>query len=198
MAIWEGSFEDIDPLSLDAIVQLQLEDSQALAGSAKGKQREGVVTDAQLALEMYAMDLNACRDTLADRKMAQSIAIAVIRDGQIIREAYEQEDQLARDQLAMNPGGKHHESIKTATAHGGHPEVENPWAEEEMLAKVSAIYNEPQDVFGLSHLTLYDSSQTFDDEPRAESSAQGASREANNKPKLAHCVGCGDEKESLM
>ena len=45
MALWEGTFRDMDPLTFSAIVQLQLEDSKNLASNTKGKTREGTVSD---------------------------------------------------------------------------------------------------------------------------------------------------------
>ena len=47
----------MDPLTYSAIIQLQLEDSQELAANTAGKQREGTLTDAELALEMHAEKL---------------------------------------------------------------------------------------------------------------------------------------------
>ena len=63
---------------------------------AKGKQREGTLTDADLALQLYVEDLKRTEAALSDRKIAQSIATAVIRDGPIIDSAYRKEEQIAR------------------------------------------------------------------------------------------------------
>nr|POF06925.1 putative e3 ubiquitin-protein ligase ari4 [Quercus suber] len=194
MAKWEDTHEHMDPLTLDAIVQIQLEDSQAVAKLAKGKQREGEMTDAQIALEMYAEDLNACRNTLDDRKMARSMAIAVNRDGQIIREAYQQEAQHAKDHQVdadisqNNPG-----TLVTTTANDTDMDADDPWLEDEMLAKASAIYNGTQDL--ADSLSVPGHDRDFANDPQIESSTQGASRRANIKPKTGHCVICGEEKD---
>lgn len=61
-------------MSFSTIVKLQLEDTASLAASTKGKQREGTISDAELALQLYNEDLQACQNILNDRQMAQSIA----------------------------------------------------------------------------------------------------------------------------
>jgi hypothetical protein len=52
-------------------MKIELEDSTEVTGSIKGKQREGTVSDAELALEMYIEEIRACQRVLEDRKMAQ-------------------------------------------------------------------------------------------------------------------------------
>ena len=94
MALLQGIYHGLDPLTFNAIIEIQLEDSAALAGSAKGKQREGTVNDAEVALQMFTEDLYICQRVLEDRKMARSMALAVHRDGNLIFRAYQQEDQI--------------------------------------------------------------------------------------------------------
>ncbi|KAK6432573.1 hypothetical protein LTR95_011257 [Oleoguttula sp. CCFEE 5521] len=103
MALTQRSFANIDQLSLSTILDLQLVDGLDVAVSIMGKQREGVVSDAELAMQLEREDFRACQANLTDRKMAQSIALAVVRDGDFITSTYWIEDQLARDsQLAMS------------------------------------------------------------------------------------------------
>lgn len=52
-------------------MEIELEDSTAIAGSVKGKQQEGTVNDAELALEMYIGEIRACQRVLEDREMAE-------------------------------------------------------------------------------------------------------------------------------
>ncbi|EME82675.1 uncharacterized protein MYCFIDRAFT_182595 [Pseudocercospora fijiensis CIRAD86] len=54
---WQGAFMVVDPLTLSAIVHAQREDSRELASGDEGKQREGTVTDSQVAMQMYREDL---------------------------------------------------------------------------------------------------------------------------------------------
>ncbi|KAK0266833.1 hypothetical protein LTS00_017924, partial [Friedmanniomyces endolithicus] len=80
MAFWEGSFQMMDPPTLSTIIRLQLEDSEQLAANVKGKQREGTLSDAEFALQTYTKDLLSTDAVLSDRRMAQSFAMAVIKD----------------------------------------------------------------------------------------------------------------------
>ncbi len=50
MALWEGSFHHMDPLTFNTVPQLQLEDTEELFSKVKGKGREGTVSDVELAL----------------------------------------------------------------------------------------------------------------------------------------------------
>ena len=174
MAFWEGSFLDMDPLTFSTIVQMQLEDSEELAANAKGKQRAGTATDAELALQMYTDDLRVCDATLTDRKMAQSMATAVLRDGELIRQAYEQEQLLARDREMANELQAEEDDLDVdvhndAIAPYRAPSIPTKrktehemdiWTDDEMLAKAAAKYmQEPGSVGSLppvsyTHLTL--------------------------------------------
>lgn len=193
----QGWYQAMDPLTLSAIIQLQLEDSQEIVANTKGKGREGTITDAQLALQMYTEDLVATNATLSDRKMAQSIAMAILRDGQFIQRAYQQEDQIARDrEMATNMQGdapapsKFDPSRQPSTS-----KEDDPWTDPELLQKAAAIYMyEPCHAGPVPPGLVLDSDS--DDETVAESSAWAASRaNANDKPKLGHCVACGDDKD---
>jgi hypothetical protein len=88
---------DMDPLTFSKIVQVQLEDVENLSTRAKGKQREGTVTDAQFALQVYVDDLSTSNATLSDRMVAEDVAAALLRDNPAIKEAFRREQQIARD-----------------------------------------------------------------------------------------------------
>jgi hypothetical protein len=189
-AIWEGPFQFADPLTLNAIVQLQLEDSLELANNTKGKQKEGTITDAELALQTYADDLRACDVVLKDRMMAQSIALAVLRDSEIIRHAQEEERQVARDRelaAGLNPDEPLVELPIPA-------DETDPWDEDELLEKAAALYmHRPGSAESLcpSHAVDSDSEKTV----RAESSTWATARNSGSKKLKGHCVICTDDKE---
>ncbi|KAK0272285.1 hypothetical protein LTR35_012868 [Friedmanniomyces endolithicus] len=193
MAFWEGSFQTMDPLTLSTIIQLQLEDSEHLTanggGEGKGKQREGTLSDAQLALQMYTEDLVSTNAVLSDRRMAQSIAMAVIRDARAIQRSHLQEDQIARDHeiaqsLQSNAPAPLNIDPTTKEALSGESD---PWADPEMLEKVTAIYMcDPGLILPLT---------TCVDGTVAESSAWAARRTGGDKPKIGHCVICGEDVE---
>lgn len=196
--IWDGAFVDIDALTMHTIVQMQLGDNEELAASAKGKQREDVKTDAQIAMEMYVEDLKNCDAYLQDRTMAQSLAMAILQDGDLIANAYKQEQQLAQDrQLAARLANG--DQVPVAGPSGTQNEPTNnlqkkaqkdPWEDQEMLEKVAAIYmHMPEDPI------LQESTENDDDSDGtvAESSSWAASRIHTRKRPLRVCVACGEE-----
>lgn len=194
MTLWEGPFQHTDPLTFNIILQLQLEDTEELASTAKGKQREGTLSDADLALQMYTEDLKACDASMADRKMAQSIALAILRDAQLIHHEHIQEQQIARDRklaatLEANVGAA--PPPLTARPNTDQDDM-NIWEDPEMLSKVAAIYMPELETSSPPPLTTDSES---DEGTAAESSAWAARRKANDKPKLGHYVACGDDKD---
>lgn len=53
MSLQQETSRGLDPFTLNVIIEIQLEDSAALAGSAKGKLRQGTANDADVALQMF-------------------------------------------------------------------------------------------------------------------------------------------------
>ncbi|KAK3700515.1 hypothetical protein LTR37_015916 [Vermiconidia calcicola] len=192
--IWEGSFMDVDTLTMSTIVQMQIKESEELTSNVKGKQREGTMTDAQMALQMYMEDLRSCDATLKDRKMAQSIAVAVLQDGALIHEAYIHEQQVARDrELAASLSANYVPIIDSERPQKMQKRDKiDPWSDPEMLAKVAAIYMQQPDQ-QLPSPILPDSDS--DAGTIAESSTRPASHKTNDKPARRICVACGDEKD---
>lgn len=184
----------MDPLTLSTALQLHLEDTEELASRAKGKGREGTVSDAELALQIYTEELNACTATLSDRAMAQSMALAIIRDAQFIHQENMKEQQAMRDRelaasLQAQDGG-------VPQAHNKKRENDDDvWQDAEMLSKAAAIYMpDPED--GSPPQLIFDSdSDAASEKPVAESSAWAAARKTRDKPMTGRCVACGDEKE---
>lgn len=66
---------DNEAAFLDLAVQLSLEDIDALQAAHKGKQRQGApISDAELALNLFAEDARALAMFNNDRALAQSLA----------------------------------------------------------------------------------------------------------------------------
>lgn len=197
---WDGPFVDVDPLTLQMIVQMQLQDSEELAGCSKGKQREGTVTDAQLAMQMYVEDLNNCDSYLQDRNMAQSVAMAILADGEFIAEAFREEQQAARDrEMAMRLDARDNRGdagpAPKASKRSKKMRKKNhkdPWEDAEMLEKVAAIYMKAPDKSMPDVQAVDDDS---DNATVAESSAFAATRKTKNKRPLRSCIICGDDKD---
>ncbi|EWG54286.1 hypothetical protein FVEG_12538 [Fusarium verticillioides 7600] len=87
----------MDNSSLMLALQLQQQDLSLWGQSKKGKQREGQVTDSDLALEACRHELELMAAQISDQALALSIARAVESDGQLIREAQLVEEQAAKD-----------------------------------------------------------------------------------------------------
>ncbi|KXS96476.1 hypothetical protein AC578_6324 [Pseudocercospora eumusae] len=199
---WEGPFMDIDPLTLSAIVQAQLEDSQELASGHKGKQREGTVTDSQVAMQMYLEDLQNCNAFLEDRKLAQSISIAVQQDGDLLHREFQREQQIARDReiaesVARGARMRDDGSIDNlaGSSKTQKPDIPDPWEDPELLAKAAAIYMDcSNDYFSPPPPALTPDYES-DEGTIAESSAWAAARKCDDTPKKGNCIACGDEKD---
>ena len=156
----------------------------------------GTLSDAELALQMYADDLKACDTSMTDRKMAQSVALAILRDAQLIHQAQMQEHQIARDhELAATLEANANAPGPTAAARANQEQEEGDvWQDPEMLSKVAAIYMPLQKLDSASpppHVHLADS----EEETIAESSGWAARRKKNDKTMLGHCIACGDDKD---
>ena len=141
-----GRCQDGSPRS-QQIIQLQLQDSEELSQSAKGKQREGSLSDAQVALRLYTEELISTSSILDDRRMAQSMAMAVVRDGHAVQQAHEQEAQISRDhEHARSLQGNN--DVTPNTQGAANPQMsakKDPWSEEELLSKVAALYMQDAD-----------------------------------------------------
>ncbi|TKA26539.1 hypothetical protein B0A54_17525 [Friedmanniomyces endolithicus] len=120
MSYWEGPFQGMDPLTYSVILRMQLEETQGL---------------------MYTEDLCKCDTAMLDRKMAQSMATAVLRNGDLIQHAYEQERIFAQDREIAERLAANNKPVRTRTPSSAKQSRRtDPWADEEMLAKVAAIY----------------------------------------------------------
>ncbi len=130
-------FDNVDSETAALILQLQIEDSDELFSSCerKGKGREGVVSDTQLALQYYIGDLERHAIVVADRQMARSIAQACHTDGRILASAFSQEQCAIRDRhVALRLGGQ---AVPSAITQGI---AEAEELDDEILDKLNALY----------------------------------------------------------
>lgn len=113
MALSPPQWLDLDPLTFETIIQVQLEDIENLSSRAKGKQREDTVTDAQYALQMYVEDLARSGAVRNDRTVAKDVATALFTDIPAMEEAVRLQKQVARDrELALKLAGSSSMPIK--------------------------------------------------------------------------------------
>ncbi|OJD10832.1 hypothetical protein AJ78_08260 [Emergomyces pasteurianus Ep9510] len=93
----------MDNQSLAVAVQLLQQDVAKVFENRKGKQVEGEVDDAEIALHICQEELTACLSFLHDRRLAQSMSRAVQEDEHAIA-AITQEENVAIDDRRMALG----------------------------------------------------------------------------------------------
>lgn len=129
----------MDSKTASLILQLQIEDSTNLLSSyeGKGKGIEGVLTDTQLALQLYTEELERNATIISDRHMTRSLARACQSDGDILALSFSQEQREARDrQVAMRLGG-----LDVPLAIAGIEVVANgEELDDEVIKKLNALY----------------------------------------------------------
>ncbi|KAF4957115.1 hypothetical protein FGADI_3334 [Fusarium gaditjirri] len=164
----------MDASSLMLAVQLQQQDLNLWEQSRKGKQREGEVTDSDLALEACRHELELMTAQVTDQVMALSIARAVESDGHVIREAQLAEEQARKDReyairLSKGPGTE------------AKSDAEN-------VKKVPRMDEEGDDLIDMlrpMNLGGFDSSMPG----QSESSSWASSRKP---PQTRECIACND------
>ncbi|UZP38367.1 hypothetical protein NXS19_006183 [Fusarium pseudograminearum] len=162
----------MDTESLLLALQLQQQDMQLWGQSRKGKQREGEITDADLAFESCRHELDAMTAQISDHILALSIARAVESDGQVIREAQLAEEQAARDhEFALMLSNDPSAGLRPATVDINEDELTDV-AEDDMI-----------DI--LRSLNLGDFPYSMSGQP--ESSSWASSR---NESQTAECIAC--------
>jgi hypothetical protein len=166
---------DMDPPTLNKILQIQLEDIEALSSRAKGKQREGIVTDAQFALQVYVEDLATSYTTISDRVLAEDVTKALLGDIPAIEEAARRERQIARDrEFAGRLSGSR------AT----------PSSRRSLTRKLQRNDSDP--LKALWPVLL--DSDSDESVVQAESSTWAASRLNRDTPSMRRCVACAEER----
>ncbi|KPM42271.1 hypothetical protein AK830_g4263 [Neonectria ditissima] len=125
---------DLDPESLELVLQLQLHDLQFLL---RGKYREGEAPDSELALETYKLELETSACCISDRKMCRSMAQAVELDEHIISALAEAELQATHDRYqALNLDSPDAVQIKSAP--------EEAMLDDEFLSRLKTLNGEDE------------------------------------------------------
>jgi hypothetical protein len=178
-------FATMDEETAALIIQLQIEDSQELSAisEGKGKGKEGDVSDAELALGLYNEDLRQRASIIQDRQMTKSIARACQTDGNALAASLAEEQTAATDRGAAGRLGG-------VTA----PAPVEPWTitseelDEELLAKLSALYVEPATED--SGLEIAEAESLSDGEHDNPESSEWAATRTPSKTLHRRCVAC--------
>lgn len=169
------------------ILQLQQSDIEQLLERKKGKGRDGVNSDADIALLAYQRELQETRVVQSDRCMARSFAQAVTSDATVLKEIIEEENSAARDRAHAShlaghgaPSTSVHSTTTTdCTLHDG------------LVARLAALYVSA-DIFESESID----ETSKDNTAEAESSSWAASRQSTSSA-LCQCVAC-DLKKPLF
>ncbi|KAE9378173.1 hypothetical protein N431DRAFT_174373 [Stipitochalara longipes BDJ] len=184
-------FANMDIRSAALILQLQLEESNEVFESfeSKGKGREGVLSDSQVAFQMYKENMEHNISIVADRKMSSSIAQACQMDGDVLVESLSQEQAAAGDRdFACRLGG--------VATHCPLPPwtVGSEFLDDEILEKLRALYvTAPvEQASSAGQLVRYGSDSAGCDDEVAESSAWAATRNPSKNTKR-FCTACQEQ-----
>lgn len=180
MAHASTSFESIDLETADLILKLQLEDVQDLRKYSKDKNRDGELSDAQIALTVFEQNLECILCNVSDRRMTQSIANAVQTDGELISSAVREEEMSCEDHAAAH---RMNGSNVTCAV-----QLQAGLLDYKILSKLAGKYISEEAGFSLYK-------NNADSESQAESSA-GASFHSGptNDLRQVQCIGCTETK----
>ncbi|KAI0452865.1 hypothetical protein F5B21DRAFT_481393 [Xylaria acuta] len=181
-----------DDESLGLIFSLLREDVLRVESGSKGKQAEGTLSDADLALQLYTEELTRATMYVSDRRMTKSMQEAVQTDTGALLEC-EQEESAARNdrQIAIASSAR---SVQRQTQTPVNADPSAAELELELVEKLSVMY-----VTGIDEA---DSDEVIDDnietmsvttEGHPESSSWAASRRPKKTPRRP-CTACGDMK----
>ncbi|KAL8867801.1 MAG: hypothetical protein Q9198_008386, partial [Flavoplaca austrocitrina] len=128
------SLQEVDDASAALILQLQLQDAEELQRSSKGKNREDVVSDIDLAIELFQQDLQETNTFLTDRCMSRSLARAVVADSAFLTDEVAREDTLANDRMVAERIQRGEETKCSDRT------CENPEIDDLTIARLTALY----------------------------------------------------------
>ncbi|KAI0809693.1 hypothetical protein GGR55DRAFT_161121 [Xylaria sp. FL0064] len=186
----QPAWSSVDDESLSLILSLQREDASQVRSTSKGKQAEGTLSDADLALQLYVEDLNRATVFVSDRKMTKSVQSAVQTDTTLLLESEWQERvaRCDREIATAQSAGRSQRQIQI-------PDMNKlSVAEEQKWETLTSKYIGETDG-AKSDDSFYDCADTTSSEidGQPESSSWAASR-AQEAPPRRPCIACADLK----
>ncbi|KAI9727280.1 MAG: hypothetical protein M1828_006899 [Chrysothrix sp. TS-e1954] len=189
-----ASNKEADAQSRSLVNDLEREGVQEALKGKKGKQREGTMSDHEVALRLYDEELALETERLADLKLCESIRDAVDLDGDLVASLSQAEHALASDrQLAQDLSGN--DEVQRPTPM---PTATDLTAED--LASLSSWNVRPNTA---AFSTVDTSFNEPDDAGEGSSrywSARGTPDEAGSLPQATQgkggrpCTACSDDK----
>ncbi|KAI9802682.1 MAG: hypothetical protein M1825_002704 [Sarcosagium campestre] len=124
----------MDEATACLVLSLQLEDVETLIDRRKGKSKEGVLSDFEVALDLHREELRRNDNICADRRMCRSIGLAVEDDGLLLVQERAAETRAFNDrQIACRLGGIRPQSLSVASEAGVEP------VDEDLVAKLRSL-----------------------------------------------------------
>jgi hypothetical protein len=182
-----GSIDSADEETISLILQCQMDDIDQILHAAKGKARQGEISDSAIAIDLYKEEIMAQIRTMADRKMSRSIARAVQSDGPLLRNNLIKEEREVLDRnLAHRMAGLNNPTSGNVDHLAGSDTVDKVAVDDELLDKLAAIY-----VCGTDQnpsFSIYED----ETEEEAESSSFAMGRPSSHSTR--RCEACREDK----
>lgn len=172
---------ELDQLTAELIVLIQLENACSYSETSKGKSRDP--TDEELAFHLQKEQLEAVSHALKDRRIAMSFAAAVQADGRILAETQVEEESASEDRLVARQcmNGEHLVPLDNF-------EPKTAGLDDETLEKLEILY-----VSGVKG--YYNWKDEGSETGHAESSTWAARRSHQPRSRMVQCVACEDNTE---
>ncbi|KAK3900034.1 IBR finger domain-protein [Staphylotrichum tortipilum] len=182
--------DNVDPETLRAILEIQLEEIAERGQRSKGKGRQGAPPgDFDVALELLRVELSSFTILLKDNIMCQSMADAVWRDRAILEEVEREETRARQDRelaIQLSRGNKISISAEARTDTTSGHDQEAKGFEDEYVEKLAILFMKTPG-------SMEDDNTRTSGQP--ESSAWAQSRKRFNLPittKTTECISCND------
>ncbi|KAL5339366.1 hypothetical protein BJX70DRAFT_408084 [Aspergillus crustosus] len=174
---------EIDQKTADLIIQLQLEDAGIYLDCSKGKSRDP--TNEKVAFQLQTEELENASEFLADKRMAISMAKAVLADGQILDDNKAHEEAAVSDrQLARNLERNEH-PVTTDPVQSNYDAGD---LDDETLEKLRILY-----ISGLEEEQELQSVYSEGIDAGDGESSTWAAGQANHAQSMRRCEACREE-----
>ncbi|KAI1266436.1 hypothetical protein F5Y18DRAFT_416309 [Xylariaceae sp. FL1019] len=177
-----------DDESLSTILELLVGDAQDVIENSKGKQAEGVLSDADLAWQLFTEELDTASLYASDRRMTKSIQDAVRSDQPALVEL-EQEERTAtndRELVAALSAGRTEDGAQEPVELGPSAAELEIWEKLDALY-ITGVHDYPSDD-DTDDVEISDTDTIVPNQP--ESSSWAATRKSKRSSQRRKCLAC--------
>ncbi|KAI0145151.1 hypothetical protein GGR57DRAFT_517360 [Xylariaceae sp. FL1272] len=176
-----------------AAAELLVEDAQNAIGNSKGKQAEGMLSDEDLALQLFTEELDRASLYASDRRMTRSIQSAVRADQPALVQL-ELEERIAandREMVAALSAGREEDDAEGPVNHGPSAAEIEIWEKLDALY-ITGIHDYPIDDDNSDIVETGDSDADVENQP--ETSSWAATRKSKGPSQRRKCLACCNTK----